>query len=140
MKNKDDFAVDLLRRIRETRIRTDGGISEIANDNLWAIPISLGQCSGFDEVEMLSLVTQAYEALKRIWRDDFCFYCWYDDMAGQIRFSTLPIVHESELPFQKSIAATSLEEVIHRAFQLDRHGVEFDCHELPIYKRLTKYA
>lgn len=56
--------------------------------------------------DIANFLSEVMAQLRQLWNREFTFYCWFDEMAGQIRFSSLKGV-VSSLPFRSSIEETN---------------------------------
>jgi hypothetical protein len=125
-----------LERVRESDVVTNGDIQSIAIANTHYVGVSPHQVDIATATEVEEFMATVENILKEKWNVSFCFYCWFDDMASQIRFSSIPSSAASELPFLQNISAATLAEVLVRALQIVRHEIVFDYERLPVYSTI----
>ena len=82
---------------------------------------------GFSEADAKALGVGGVESLLLQCRDIYAskisdseklYYCWLDEMAGQLRMSAISLVH-SELPFRVKISNCSVTELVQAIVDYD---------------------
>ena len=92
---------------------------EEANGNLFYLSLNESerlQLSITDLVEWIEAVVETKrEQLQVQQRKPYsmCFYCWYDALASQLRFSLVSARYQNHLPFRCPLQATTLSTVLH---------------------------
>lgn len=92
---------------------------EEANGNLFYLSLSESerqQLSITDLVEWIeAVIEKKREQLQVKQRESYsmCFYCWYDALASQLRFSLVSASYKDNLPFRCPLQATNLSTVLH---------------------------
>jgi hypothetical protein len=109
-----------LRNACEYSIRFSNHLLEEANSNLFYLFLSefeRQQLSTVDLIEWIEAILKEKREQLQAQQGSFypmCFYCWYDAMSGQLRFSLVSASYQNHLPFRCTLRATDLLTVLHQ--------------------------
>lgn len=81
------------------------------NENLHSYSLSDEELAQVASVEFSEFIEAHFEIISNGVKENATFYAWYDDMAGQFRFSVIS-GHSNELPFSCHIEDASLLEIV----------------------------
>jgi len=79
-----------------------GNVNDMAQYNMFIFPINIKDINNNNKDTIISKLEYSKDICKQKWGDkNHIFYCWIDEMAGQIRFSTIPT--RNRLPFSAKL-------------------------------------
>ncbi|NQZ12497.1 MAG: hypothetical protein HRT35_35535 [Algicola sp.] len=84
----------------------NGEVNKIANENLWLLFLTSAEYEALDKTDLVTFINQAYRLIASKWDNSLVFYAWFDSMAGQLRFSSVPHKYRTNLPFSGKIKLT----------------------------------
>ncbi len=107
---------ELLSEIRASDVAHYHDTNECAQENMWSLFITERDFQNFQNLELSHFFNQVVQIFKGKWNSEFVFYCWYDILAGQIRFSSIS-ADSKELPFRREIIITdSIADILAIAY------------------------
>ncbi|MEJ1399837.1 MAG: hypothetical protein RPU41_03790 [Candidatus Sedimenticola sp. (ex Thyasira tokunagai)] len=98
----------------------EGELNDIAHANMQSVAISEFPKEEELRGAILAMLERIKDAYKTKATCNYLFYCWFDDLAGELRFSLVPDV--GVIPFAGPVVvADGLEEIVDLAL-IDRTG------------------
>mgnify|MGYP005989941369 CR=1 FL=1 len=97
---------ETLRDIKSESLSKDFEIKKASSDNMWSIYIDGEAFKKCSVSTLMDFITSVEDALTKKWAEEFTFYAWFDEMSGQIRFSSLMGDIDS-LPFKCELNVTT---------------------------------
>lgn len=92
-------------------------INQEAIENMFTLSFSPEELCDLEKDAVVKCLNDCRQLISKKWEVPFVFYCWYDDMAGQIRFSSVSKMHGS-LPFKCSIKQENcIERIVDELFR-----------------------
>lgn len=87
--------------------------SRIGQNNMVIFPINVTELSSEHSKIAVDALLKCEKVMGEKWGDiEYIFYCWFDGMASQLRFSSVP--KNCKLPFGCQLSvANNIEDIIH---------------------------
>ena len=102
---------ETLLTINSEDLSKNSEINKASSDNMWSIYIDEEAFKTFSVKILMEFFASAEIALAKKWGEDFTFYAWFDEMSGQIRFSSL-MGDIDNLPFRCEINVTTEKNIL----------------------------
>lgn len=129
--------------IKKADIFSCGSVNEMAIKNMGSIALTEPEYFSLDIKAFLYVIVEIEQIIFDKWGGrNATFYCWYDAMASEIRFSSLPGMN-SELPFDPQPPVTTKIDCIvnkmYKEYQVFYEGGELSASDIEflVYKRYS---
>lgn len=138
-------------------ITVNGDVDVEARQNMWSFsltPDQIGTLKTDDVVQFIeAIITSRSEQINKRHLPKMVIYCWYDEMANQLRFSMVSVRNGVKLPFRCPVNSTdSITDVVSRYLTLggssrkwsecspEDTGIAYEAEPDMIPKALDVYA
>ena len=82
-------------------------INKQANENMYCYSLSV---DNLNVNQIIEFITKHENAYRQLTNEEIKYYCWYDELAGQIRMSAISNCH-TKLPFGCKIEITDIKTI-----------------------------
>jgi hypothetical protein len=109
---------DIAKEVESMELCTSGTVDDIAIKNMFGIILTENEYKFFEYEKFISFISSLEKIIFQKWGEkEATFYCWYDAMASQIRFSSLPYIN-IELPFgNPPILVNNIEVIVYKMYK-----------------------